>query len=145
MALQATFTLLSQNTPGNEQWAAALKEMFVTIDDCLPPVEEQSDSSKEHSDNKTQNNETSKLCKMINETESIEQMETNKEDAQLEMGSEIVSRKDLLRVCDQRLLKRLFMCVIKTLDLVADMADSPLLITLPVAITWKVFYTLMAW
>ncbi len=145
MALQATFTLLSQNTHGNEQWAAALKEMFVTIDDCLPPVEEQSDSSMEHSGSRTQNHETGKLCKVNDETESTEKMETNKKDANIEMGSEIISRKDLLRVCDQRLLKRLFVCVIKMLDLVADMADSPLLHTLPVAITWRVFYTLMAW
>ena len=54
------------------------------------------------------------------------------------------SREDLLSLCDVRLLKRLVTCVIKTMDLAADMSDSPTLYCLPVAITWKVFYTLIA-
>ena len=54
------------------------------------------------------------------------------------------TREDLLSLCDVRLLKRLVACVIKTMDLVTDMADSPLLHCLPVAVTWKVFYSLIA-
>ena len=49
IALQATLSLLSHHTTADERWAAALKETFVTIDDCLPLVDSsvgQSDSEK---------------------------------------------------------------------------------------------------
>lgn len=136
IALQATLSLLSHHTTADERWAAALKETFVTIDDCLPLV----DSSVGQSDSEKKKKE--KSSEIIIEQKSVEPMEP---DNKMDTIGDTCTREDLLHLCDQQLLQRLFVCVIRTMDLVVDMIDSPLLPSLPVAVTWGIFHTLIAW
>ncbi len=86
-------------------------------------------------------NETDKQCEIVDKEKIPEAMEVDKKE--VDVGT--CSREDLLYLCDQRLLKRLFVCVIRSMDLVMDMSDSPLLPSLPVAVTWGIFHTLIAW
>ncbi len=45
---------------------------------------------------------------------------------------------------DERLLKRLVVCVLKTMDVVYDMADTDYFFSMPVALLWKIFYVIIA-
>ena len=168
-ALQALLSLIAHSRPGNERWAAALKETFLVIDRCLPQAETggTKDSVDGHFTDSMNKGRQSKdiseqICGKVDKGKQISdkmdkseqtgnyvdkgEQNTDKENKseQLSILEEKCTREDLLERCDARLLKRLVACVVKTMDLVADMTDSPTHHCLPIAVTWKIFYTVIA-
>lgn len=45
---------------------------------------------------------------------------------------------------DVRLLRRLVVCLLKTMDLVYDMAETDQFISMPVSKLWKIFYIVIS-
>lgn len=140
-SLQALMSLLAHSRPGNDRWASALKETFLIIDKCLPQTEtgETKDTVDKGGQLKDKNVDIDdQTCHKMDKGEQT--------GGNLDKGEQncLEEREDLLERCDVRLLKRLVACVVKTMDLVADMADSPTYHCLPIAVPWKIFYIVIA-
>lgn len=56
-------------------------------------------------------------------------------------GALTAGKEDLLDVCDNKLLKRLATCVLKTMDIVCGMSQ---LHSMPTCLLWKIFYVLIS-
>lgn len=53
-------------------------------------------------------------------------------------------REQLREKIDERLLKRLVVCLLKTMDVVYDMADTDFFFSMPVALPWKMLYIIIS-
>jgi len=120
---QCLVVLLAQSNHGNEHWNKAVKDIFTNIDKCLPSLDD---------DLGTDNTKSV----VIDDTPIVKDVVMDELDVEC-------TRKDLLVRCDVRLLQRLVVSIMKTLDLVSDSNESVIFQPLPVALLWKILYTII--